>query len=154
MKRKRPIVLSVSNIVAIKYDPARILYRNYSRGMSTGSRLHQELGFTNRQPLSKIVDGVIIRGIPDRISNNLIEDLKTYYTKESRDYYESLARCQCNIYCFLADSPRYKIHFYHVPSQTTEIVEGKADPKQALKDIRYAIKVWKKLLKVLGLNAS
>ena len=151
-KKKRHLRLSVSTIVAIKFDPTRVLYRSYSAGMSEGTRLHLEMGFTNKRSFSKVVDDIVVSGIPDRITNGVIEDLKTYYSEESRDFYEAMAHCQCNIYCFLAGLKKYKIYMYHVPSGKMTEIERLADYDQALKDIRKAVKVWKKLHEVLGIR--
>jgi len=151
-KKSRHLKLSVSTVVAIKFDPSRVLYRSYSKGMSEGTRLHLEMGFTNKRSFSKMVDDVIVSGIPDRITDGVIEDLKTYYSEESRDFYEAMAHCQCNIYCFLAGLKKYKIYMYHVPSGRMTIIEKSADYDQALRDIRKAVRVWKKLHEVLGIG--
>ena len=151
-KKSRHLKLSVSTVVAIKFDPSRVLYRSYSKGMSEGTRLHLEMGFTNKRSFSKMIDDVIVSGIPDRITDGVIEDLKTYYSEESRDFYEAMAHCQCNIYCFLAGLKKYKIYMYHVPSGRMTIIEKAADYDQALRDIRKAVRVWKKLHEVLGIG--
>jgi len=149
---KRYLTLSVSTIVAMEHDPARILYRRYTPGMSEGARIHLEMGFTNKKSFSKIIDDVVVSGVPDRVTNGVIEDLKTYYTEESRAWYSVLAHCQCNLYCYLAGLKKYRIFFYHVPSGKMDTVERDADFKAAESLIKRSVRKWKRLHKLLGIR--
>ena len=152
MKRRGKISLPVSVIVNILHDPVRVLRRSYHRGFSEGLRVHEELGYTNRRVFTKVVGEFVVSGIPDRIVDDRVEDLKTYYSEDSRLWYERLAHTQCNLYCFLTGLPRYRIVFYNMElNKITHKIDVAADFDQALRDIKKAGRIWKKLHKVLGL---
>lgn len=150
--------ISVSTIMKLLYDPARILYPINSPSMAKGRDLHRELGYTNPKMFSKLIDGWVVQGMPDKLlrenNEDLIEDLKTYVAFEDRSLLLQYAHTQCNIYCYLAGVKRYKITLLNITTNQNEVVYGVLNEKQALKDIRKALKIWVKLHKILGLEVA
>ena len=143
--------ISVTQIVLLNLDPARVLFPRRSYG-STGARIHRELGFTNQTMLQKIVDGWNVRGVPDLIGEDYVGDLKTYRTQEEKGYLIAYANMQLNIYCYIGDFDYYEITLYNiVEGRVTDVIRRRANKKQALKDIRCAIEKYKGVLKALGL---
>jgi len=146
------LVLGVRKVIDLLYDPAAVLRgRTYYTG--EGAAIHKELGFDNRASFSRLIEGVIVTGRPDRLENDVVSDLKVVYTLDEVDRQIFIGRLQCEMYCFLCGALQYEVVIYHAPERKiVKKVRGEADYIKTEELLKKAVKKWKKLHQVLGIK--
>jgi len=99
--------------------------RPKTKEMKLGEDWHAKLGYTNDQLFEKEfeVDGktVVLRGVPDYIDENSVEELKTVGTKYVSERYLTGAEVQMLAYLFLTDRPNGKVRV--VDRRTGDTIE-------------------------------
>ncbi len=99
--------------------------RQRTREMKLGVDWHEKLGYTNEELFEKEfeLDGevIVMRGVPDYIDGDTVEELKTVGGKYVGERYLEGARVQMLAYLFLTDRPNGRVVV--VDRNTGEIVE-------------------------------
>jgi len=133
----------------------KVIFPRQMRGTGLGQRIHEEFGFTNRTSVSRIVGNWKIIGIPDRLEEDAVGDLKTFRTEEEKAYLLTYAKVQTQIYAFLAGVLTCRIYFYNtVTRKITDVIEFPADYEIALNCIETGIRRYEKLLEALEVMQS
>ena len=96
-----------------------------TREMKLGIDWHEKLGYTNEEVFEKEFElegeRVVLRGVPDYIDDDTVEELKTVGGKYVGERYLEGARIQMLAYLFLTERPNGRVVV--VDRNTGEIVE-------------------------------
>jgi len=112
--------LSVSQITKLLFEPEFFFRKHRRFEFERGIEKHRELGYTNAVMFKRIYKGWLIYGTPDKLSGDLLEDLKTYSDFQLRQQLINEGILQCNIYCFLTGLKKFKLTLINIQTGETE----------------------------------
>jgi len=118
--------------------------------LQIGSMVHRKLGYTNAKAFARKFKNYLILGVPDLIEEDVIVELKTYFTRNGKKKTEERADVQANIYCWLSGFRYYRVDTYNYQDGKLNIGEvKKANYKRAMKSLEEAIERKEKIEKIL-----
>ena len=116
------------------------------QAIQSGRLIHSRLGYTNSKTFSRYFtvnnENVLIVGMPDRVDENFVYELKTYHSAKSRETNLKVAQIQIQVYSFLTGLKQGRIIMYDVGlDKITDEIEVVFDAKLLKGFVKKALKL-------------